>query len=63
MPGPLSAPNGDTRIVRGHINEEFVCDKHFDKEFDVCLDRQGCVVIPLRQYLAKRNRLVTGKTK
>ena len=68
MSGPNSAPNGDTRVVKGHINEEFMCDKHGDKHLDECesnqvLDRSHCDVVSLRDYLAKRNRLVTGKTK
>lgn len=59
MAGPNSAPNGDTRIVRGHINEEFVCEKH-KRELEKCND---CTLIPLRVYLAKRNMLRTGKTR
>lgn len=67
MPGPNSVPNGDTRLMRGHINEAFVCQRHVDKHLDVCYDRvdaekNACVVVPLRQYLAERNRLRTGKT-
>lgn len=60
MPGPNSAPNGDTRIVRGHINEEFVCEKHY-QELEKC-DNQ-CRITPLRIYLTNRSRLRTGKTK
>lgn len=67
MPGPCSVPNGDTRVVRGHIDEEFACEKHGQKELDRCenrrFDKNPCVVVPLRQYLAERNRLRTGKTK
>lgn len=59
MAGPNSAPNGDTRIVRGHVDEEFVCEKH--RECD--LDTDKCQVVPLRWYLSKRNRLRTGKTR
>ena len=59
MPGPNSAPNGDTAIVRGHVNEEFVCDRHANCN----LDTSSCKVVPLREYLAKRNRLRTGKTR
>lgn len=70
MPGPMSVPNGDTTIVRGHVNEVFMCDKH-NKEYDhkdheESYDKDGqllCRVVSLREYLAKRNRLVTGKTK
>lgn len=63
MPGPLSTPNGDVRIIRGHVNESFVCDKHFEKELDKCYSDERCTIVPLRDYLYKRNRLVTGKTR
>ena len=70
MPGPMSVPNGDTTIVRGHVNEVFMCDKH-NKEYDAkdheeSYDKDGqlqCRVVSLREYLGKRGRLVTGKTK
>lgn len=60
MVGPLSTPNGDVRIIRGHIHEEFVCMVHMDK-----CNRQydNCHEVPLREYLTSRNKLVTGKTK
>jgi hypothetical protein len=60
MPGPNSAPNGDTRIVKGHFNEEFVCATHY-REYDRCNEK--CKNISLRDYLAKRNMLRTGKTR
>lgn len=63
MSGPNSAPNGDTRLVLGHVNEAFVCSKHGDKELDVCSGKPGCEMMSLRHYLASRGRLVTGKTK
>ena len=63
MPGPNSSPNGDTTIVRGHADEVFVCERHKDKELDACAVRKGCEILPLRTYLAKRNRLITGKTR
>lgn len=63
MSGPNSAPNGDTSIVLGHVNEKFVCSKHGDKELDVCERRENCNMESLRVYLTKRNRLVTGKTR
>lgn len=79
MPGPNSAPNGDTSIVRGHVQEKFVCDSHGEKQLDRCdnnirrreradSDREkrqipDCRIVPLREYLTKRNRLRTGKTK
>lgn len=62
MPGPQSTPNGDTRIIAGHVNEAFVCGTHFDKRLDLCQGDEECRIITLRAYLAKRNRLVTGKT-
>jgi hypothetical protein len=70
MPGPMSVPNGDTTIVRGHVNEVFMCDKH-NKQYDEkshqeSYDKDGlllCRMVSLREYLAKRNRLVTGKTR
>jgi hypothetical protein len=76
MPGPNSVPNGDTRLMLGHMNEAFICEVHSDKNLDLCFEREGmyytdkhgelvlypCRVVSLRNYLAKRNRLVTGKT-
>jgi hypothetical protein len=62
MPGPMSVPNRDTTIVRGHVNEVFMCDKNHEESYD----RDGlllCRMVSLREYLAKRNRLVTGKTR
>jgi len=59
MAGPNSAPNGDTRIIRGHVNEEFACETHRE----CTLDTDRCKVVPLRWYLSKRGRLQTGKTK
>ncbi len=66
MPGPLSTPNGDTTLARGHVNEKFVCNKHGDKNLDLCEAKieagMSCSMVPLRNYLADRNRLRTGKT-
>lgn len=72
MPGPNSAPNGDTTIVRGHVNEEFYCETHKDKHVGECEVNEEwchinpllphCRVVPKRYWLAKRNRLRTGKT-
>lgn len=62
MPGPNSAPNGDARLVVG-VSQDYMCERHADKELDECLDRHPSLVVPLRYYLAKRNRLRTGKTK
>lgn len=68
MPGPNSIPNGDTTVMRGHVNEKFVCRIHGEKELDACeqriADEEGnCKIIPLRWYLSERGRLRTGKTK
>lgn len=63
MPGPLSTPNGDVRIIRGHVKEEFVCNRHADKNLDECFSNEKCTIVPLRDYLYNRNRLVTGKTR
>lgn len=75
MPGPNSAPNGDTSLVKGHINEDFMCELHSDKHLDECEVNEDfwrnrnvrnlpkCRVVSKRDYLAKRNRLHTGKTK
>lgn len=73
MAGPNSAPNGDTRIVMGHVNEEFVCMLHGPKHLAWCNETvaglmdgrytyPACKVVSLRQHLALRGHLVTGKT-
>ena len=73
MPGPLSTPNGDETIIRGHVNEVFLCRVHGENRLDDCADeiafatwpggrKTNCKIIPLREYLLARNRLVTGKT-
>lgn len=59
MAGPNSVPNGDTRLMMGHVNTEYRCDTH-----RVCTqDSESCRVITLREWLLKRNRLVTGKSR
>jgi hypothetical protein len=58
MPGPNSAPNGDTTIVLGHINEEFCKEVRLKGYAEEYIEW-----IPKREWLAKRNRLRTGKTK
>lgn len=60
MPGPNSAPNGDTTIVRGHVNEEFIEVKRTTRIGNNVFHWSEWV--PKREYLAKRNRLRTGKT-
>jgi hypothetical protein len=73
MAGPLSVLNGDERIVRGSVNEEFVCVLHGQKHLAWCndtvaglmsgeFDFPACRVVPLRYWLATRGRLITGKT-
>lgn len=69
MAGPNSAPNGDTRIVVGHVDADYACEIHGTKHLDWCeeteqgeFDFPACHVVPLRYYLAKRNRLRSGKT-
>jgi len=52
----------------GHVDTVYVCHKHGEKRLDECekhlTDKKNpCSMIPLRTYLAERNRLVTGKTK
>ncbi len=75
MSGPNSIPNGDTTVMRGHMNEKFICTAHKDKrgkrmEVDslrsTCpmdSDKHPCHVLPLRWYLEQRGMLRTGKTK
>lgn len=66
MAGPLSTPNGDQRIIRGHVNEEFICTCSNSKCESGWTDTYSGFthkMIPLRDYLYARNRLVTGKTK
>jgi hypothetical protein len=68
MAGPNSVPNGDTRLMMGHVNTVYLCDKHGDKELDKCEERltrekNPCKMITLREYLAARKRLITGKTR
>lgn len=60
MPGPNSAPNGDSRLVAGSANAEILCDVHTEK----CdMLTKNCKVVTLREYLARRKRLITGKTR
>lgn len=55
MPGPNSAPNGDRRLV----SNEMVCSTHGDDDRK-CNDR--CSYVRWRDFLATRNRMVSGKT-
>ena len=63
MPGPNSVPTGDTRLMMGHVNTEYVCFTHKDKHLDVCESKKGCEIVSLREYLSARGALRTGKTK
>ena len=66
MAGPLSVPNGDVRIIRGHVQEEFICkcgNHKCDGTYDSWDNQNTHEMIPLRTHLSNRNRLVTGKTK
>ena len=65
MAGPLSVPNGDVRIIRGHVQEEFLCKCGNEKcDGTPRGDRPNAhKMIPLRDYLAARGRLITGKTR
>lgn len=61
MPGPNSAPNGDTTIIRGHVNEEFIEVKHTTQ---IGSDKfHWSEWVPKREWLAERGRLTTGKTR
>jgi hypothetical protein len=58
MAGPNSAPNGDARLVKGHLLAEFVWVERYDALTDMIIRWQE----PLRDNLARKHRLVTGKT-
>lgn len=63
MSGPMSLPAGDIR--RYEELNEIVCNKHFHCEMQQ-FNKDGDVVthdyITYREWLARRNRLRTGKT-
>ena len=64
MVGPCSLPDGDRR--RFEELNELVCDKHFTcdgREFDKNGNEIVHDVITYREWLQRRNRLRTGKTK
>lgn len=71
MPGPNSAPNGDTRLVRGHINEAFTvisrrtcarCYAQYVASVPEKQEPEPYIMLPLREHLARHGNLVTGKT-
>lgn len=63
MPGPMSLPAGSKS--RWDDLNDIVCDKHFTCNMQV-MDKHGDVIIhdyiTYREWLARRNRLRTGKT-
>lgn len=64
MPGPMSLPAGDKH--RWNELNEVVCDIHFHCEMQE-FNKDGEAVkheyITYREWLARRHRLTTGKTK
>jgi hypothetical protein len=48
--------------MMGHVNTVYVCFTHKDKELDLCEERKSCRIVSLREYLAARGQLRTGKT-
>lgn len=56
MSGPNSAPNGNGGLVKGYSREEWVEVKK------VVGGKEIVVLVSLRDFLARKNRLVTGKT-
>lgn len=64
MPGPNSFPIGDKR--QWDELADIVCDKHFTCDMAL-FDKKGNPVIhdyiTYREWLHRRNRLVTGKTR
>lgn len=58
MSGPCSLPNGDKS--RWEEMNEIVCDIHFRCDGDV---EKRHELITYRMWLAKRNKLRTGKTR
>ena len=63
MSGPCSLPSGDRR--RYNELNEIVCDIHFNCDMQE-VNKQGDEVkhdyITYREWLARRNKLRTGKT-
>jgi hypothetical protein len=61
MAGPCSVPFGDKKFA-GELKEKR-CDKHNECYGDKGSKKNPCSMITVREWLLKRNRLVTGKTK
>jgi len=66
MPGPCSLPDGASAKYSWDELNETVCDIHFNCDMRVH-DKNGDVIkhdyITFRNWLAKRHRLTTGKTR
>ena len=66
MSGPCSLPNGASSKYSWDELNEIVCDVHFNCDMRV-KDNHGAVVkhdfITLREWLFRRRRLTTGKTR
>lgn len=64
MPGPCSAPNGDSRLTSPEATIR-VCSVHGTRLHECSKARSARChhsLQPLRRFLHKRNRLRTGKT-
>ena len=61
MPGPLSLPSGDKQFDCELRQSR--CDIHKECWGEKGTKKNPCVMIPFREWLLKRNRLRTGKTK
>lgn len=58
MAGPNSAPNGDGRLVVGYFRAEMRWVEYYDYDLNKTCYKE----VTLREYLARRKRLRTGKT-
>jgi hypothetical protein len=61
MSGPLSVPNGTKQFYEELRSPK--CDKHNDCYGEKGTEKNPCVMITTREWLLRRNRLATGKTK
>lgn len=70
MPGPMSAPNGDRSLT---VGTQFACEIHGPK-IENCTKAKieaiakqkpqpKCEKLTKREYLLRRNRLYTGKSR
>lgn len=55
MAGPNSAPNGNARLT----SDEVVCSLHGEDDRN-CTEK--CSYVRYREWLARTNRLITGKS-